>query len=395
MNRWNKMTIIISARELRGITLFLLLLVMVIVFPLFLNIRSEETVSIEMRGENFMNVNINASMGERPGIYHKQQGDTYPVEIRNATVKELTGIGMPEDIARTLTKFRDRGKKFKSKADLKAVYGMTEELIEKISPLLIFQEETSFADPQRRKPMRKWQEGSGYKHKDNTYYQKGNKDPYYKELTGKKSIVSSSSISKKEWIGAGMPERLAATVVKYLSKGGSFKKPEDLFKLYGMDSIVYREILPYIEFPAVESQNSLKDSVVTVEEVYLNKSEVQDWMQLPGVGSSYAYRIISYREKLGGYYSKEQISEVYQLPDSLYERIQSYIVSDEFKPGLYINVMSLDELYSHPYIDYKSAKLIIAYRNQHGDFKDFRDLQKMFGLAKETLSKLEPYLVYQ
>jgi competence ComEA-like helix-hairpin-helix protein len=53
----------------------------------------------------------------------------------------------------------------------------------------------------------------------------------------------------------------------------------------------------------------------------------------------------------------------------------------------------LEELKKNPYF-YKTAKAIIAYREQHGKFQNAQDLLKTKVLDEEQLKKITPYLSF-
>jgi DNA uptake protein ComE-like DNA-binding protein len=60
-----------------------------------------------------------------------------------------------------------------------------------------------------------------------------------------------------------------------------------------------------------------------------------------------------------------------------------------------LNINSLPS-YSlrHPYINKQLARLIVAYREQHGVFKSPSDLTKIPLVDEEILRKLAPYLLF-
>jgi competence ComEA-like helix-hairpin-helix protein len=60
---------------------------------------------------------------------------------------------------------------------------------------------------------------------------------------------------------------------------------------------------------------------------------------------------------------------------------------------LKINQLSLSEL-RHPYLKYFQAKAIIAYREQHGAFKNSEDLKQIKILDEATLLKISPYIEF-
>jgi competence protein ComEA len=63
-------------------------------------------------------------------------------------------------------------------------------------------------------------------------------------------------------------------------------------------------------------------------------------------------------------------------------------------PHLPINTDDGTRLRNHPYVGYKSANLILAYRKEHGPFINLDDCRKMLAITPETWDKLAPYLEF-
>ena len=57
-----------------------------------------------------------------------------------------------------------------------------------------------------------------------------------------------------------------------------------------------------------------------------------------------------------------------------------------------INSATFDQLYSHPYINYKQSKAIVNYRLQHGQFADVKDIQKIVLIDSNLFRKIAPYI---
>ena len=54
--------------------------------------------------------------------------------------------------------------------------------------------------------------------------------------------------------------------------------------------------------------------------------------------------------------------------------------------------MTIETFRKHPYIDYKEAKMIVNFKNQHGDFSSVKDIQKIKPISPEIFRKIAPYL---
>jgi competence protein ComEA len=212
----------------------------------------------------------------------------------------------------------------------------------------------------------------------------------------------------------GIPQWIANRIVHYREKWGKFRKKEDLAKIYGFPDELYPELEPYIVInlpeniasaptPAlydaggtsiVSSKNYQNKSIPLVD---INRSSLEDWMALPGIGETRARMIVKFREKLGGFLSVEQVSETKGLPDSIFQRIQSSLLH-QYKEIRKININAADQesLDAHPYISSKQASLIFAHRDQNGYFKNIDDLLKLPAFFDRSwLEKVRPYLTLE
>ncbi|MFL0206127.1 helix-hairpin-helix domain-containing protein [Aquirufa sp. 2-AUSEE-184A6] len=126
----------------------------------------------------------------------------------------------------------------------------------------------------------------------------------------------------------------------------------------------------------------------------INTADSAAWVALNGIGPGFAKRIMTYREKLGGFYQVDQLKEVYGL-DSLWVKENKALL--KVGAGVYrflaINQVEWKD-FKHPYLPYGQSKVVLAYRKQHGVLKDFEALKKIQLLDLVAWKRLKPYLSF-
>jgi competence protein ComEA len=210
-----------------------------------------------------------------------------------------------------------------------------------------------------------------------------------------------NTASFDDWQRLGLNEKTSKTILKYVSKGGKFYKPEDLQKIWGMPNGFYDRVKDYIEITSVSrnyTSSSYESKPFVKEErklsvVDVNAGDTSAFIALPGIGSKLSARIIAFRDKLGGFHSVEQVGETYGLPDSTFQKIKGRLqVSGEDIRKMNVNTATKDELKVHPYIRWNLANVIVEYRNQHGAFKSLEELKNIVLIDEATYNKIVHYL---
>ena len=255
----------------------------------------------------------------------------------------------------------------------------------------------------------------------NDRYQKNNEDDvdayqydrkksnYYETKSSKGEVFyfDPNTISGSEWKRLGLRDKTIQTIEKYLNKGGHFYKPDDLQKIYGIHKDEFERLKPYVrietntqkskeEFGSTQSTNETqppKTYTNRYSSIDINMADTTAFISLPGIGSKLASRIVTFREKLGGFYSIDQLGETYGLHDSTFQKIKQYLKLDNPSvKKININSATIDEMKAHPYIKYGIANPIIAYRNEHGAFSKIEDIKKVMTVTDEIFKKIAPYL---
>ncbi|GGI24218.1 ComEA family DNA-binding protein [Pedobacter mendelii] len=212
-----------------------------------------------------------------------------------------------------------------------------------------------------------------------------------------------NTIDVEDWQTLGLSLKQSQSIINYRNKGGKFYKGEDLQRMYTISPEMYKKLLPYVEIESenlnfskkvfeYEKKEYVKKALVVVE---INRADSAGLDQIKGIGPAFASRIIKYRERLGGFYKKEQLMEVYGLDSVRYNEIKDQVsVNAGALRIININAADFNTLKTLPYLSYKQINAIIQYRKQHGSYNSSNDLKKVAILTPQVVDKILPYLSF-
>lgn len=274
--------------------------------------------------------------------------------------------------------------------------------------------DTAWVAGLQRIELKEAESGSAYRdYNDNNstaYQYDRSTNNYYKKPQGELFYFDPNTLPAEGWQKLGLREKTIGTIQHYLSKGGQFRKPEDLQRIYGLFPNEYERIAPFIKIEKRDGAggyNNFTDHTPKENQPVkayaprysitdINTADTTALIALPGIGSKLAFRIINFRDKLGGFYSVLQVGETFGLPDSTFQRIKQYLKLDNpAVKKININTATVDELKAHPYIKWALANPIVAYRKEHGLFGKVEDIKRVMVVTDDIYNKIAPYLTVQ
>lgn len=211
----------------------------------------------------------------------------------------------------------------------------------------------------------------------------------------------------------GLPKHVTNNLIRYRQAGGRFRKPADLQKIYGLSEEMYRRLEPYVlitgpdQVPEGKTENQLEPDTFSFTEplppqrhpvldyrLELNLADSAELVDLPGIGPVLARRIVQWRERLGGYYVVEQLLEIKGLTPETLDRIRPFLhVDRQLIHRINLNQATETDLRAHPYFR-RIARQLVSFREHHGPFNSFADLEKMDGILPDELIRIEPYVLF-
>jgi DNA uptake protein ComE-like DNA-binding protein len=120
-------------------------------------------------------------------------------------------------------------------------------------------------------------------------------------------------------------------------------------------------------------------------------ADTTELKKIPGIGSGIAKAIVAHRNRLGGFYSLEQLGEVeYITPDLM----KWFKLEEVDIRKLNINQAGLDKLRAHPYLNFYQAKVIIEHRRKRGEIKSLSQLSLYEEFTGKDLERLSAYIAF-
>lgn len=218
-----------------------------------------------------------------------------------------------------------------------------------------------------------------------------------------------NNLPDEKWKELGFDSKQIKIIKNYEAKGGKFRKKEDLKKIYGISASEYAILEPFIQIPETAKPDWKKEnedkstekkesktytkSQKNTEIIEINSADTTEFKKLKGIGVYYAKKIIAYREKLGGFYKKEQLLEVYGMDSARYSGFSDFVkVNSYLIKTINVNKASFEDMKAHPYIRYNIALSLVNYRQVHGNFATVADIKKSVLVTDKVYEKLSPYI---
>lgn len=222
-------------------------------------------------------------------------------------------------------------------------------------------------------------------------------------------VCNPNTVSWKELTQLGLSDRVASSWIAWRNAGKVFHSKDDIAAVRGISSHELEMVLPHIvwDSEAEEYAYSIyenKDDKTQIHnfqygsmeenlspKVNLNRADEESLEALPGIGPVLSERIIRYRELLGGYYSVDQLLEVYGLRDEHFVKAEKHLyVESEEVIRMDLDTIRFRDLLRHPYASYHLTKELFDCQSE-GIFIDSIETHLEDSLQLPFL-KLKPYL---
>jgi competence protein ComEA len=159
-------------------------------------------------------------------------------------------------------------------------------------------------------------------------------------------------------------------------------------------------IEPYFQFPEwVTNPKTTTSNYKNREKTFaqkkdLNTATAEELQEIRGIGEVLSKRIITYRDKLGGFLIDEQLQDIYGLEYGVIRNIlHEFTVKNTPEiEKININTASASDMATLPFISFELAKEIVNYRLLHEGIKDFGELKAVAGFPVQKIDRITLYL---
>jgi competence protein ComEA len=227
-----------------------------------------------------------------------------------------------------------------------------------------------------------------------------------------------NTASVSQWQQLGLPRYMAERIDKYRSKGGQFRKKEDLLRIYDFPPDLYDQLEPYIQVKGEKGQSGSrfadnasadkpggpgagpnryeKPAYVkpAIQPFDINTADTAQLIALKGIGSGRARQIVKFRDALGGFINTDQFAEIFNIDSLSMSELQQYARIKTEVRKISVNTATAEELDRSPYLSRRQAEIIVRYREQHGAYANAEALKPIRILDAKTIDKIAPYLAF-
>lgn len=204
----------------------------------------------------------------------------------------------------------------------------------------------------------------------------------------------------------GMTNEEIDRLLQYRKEGKWINSAADFKKVTGVSDSLLNVLSPYFKFPDwvnnpkprsdfkdYKSEKGFNEKTFS-QKIDLNIATEEQLQQVSGIGEALSKRIISYREKLGGFSHDVQLYSVYGLEPSVVQRALNLFTVKTPKPITKINVntASSSDISTVPGISFEMAKKIWEFRRLREKVTTTEELAKIEGMTERKLQLIQLYL---
>ncbi len=288
----------ISKRELRGMMVFIVLLIIIYLSPYVyekltfepvkitietLKPRIEEIESYHEKNENQRDESVESS----------SSAALFNFDPNHLPLADWVRLGLSEKQARAIKNYEAKGGRFRNKADVKKMYSISPQQFSRLEPYIQIPGKEGEREDFR-----------------NAATKPGESKLMFNKVMVDINSADSALLTSVRGIGPGF----AARIVKYRDRLGGFYSLGQLREVYGLDSAKYDQI-----------KDQIKLESVTLRLIDINQCSFEDLKSFPYLSYKQMNTIIAYRSQHGAFNNVEDLHKIGSLNPSLIQKMIPYL----------------------------------------------------------------------
>lgn len=238
--------------------------------------------------------NSNKSYEQKPAVL-------FSFDPNKSTQTDFVKLGLSEKTAAIILKYRAKGGSFRTKEDLKKIYGLKDKDYERLLPYINI--ETALPATNQKPTSISIAEAP--------------KSPDFKTYPKKQIVLDINQATAEDWQSLrGIGATYAKRIVNFREKLGGFSSVEQIAETFGLPDSTFQNI-----------KTNLKQSPV-LHTIALNTATLDELKAHPYIDSRKAAAIISYREQHGKFRSLDELRQMKALPGVWLDKMQPYFTLD-------------------------------------------------------------------
>ncbi len=219
-----------------------------------------------------------------------------------------------------------------------------------------------------------------------------------------------NTATQRELETLGLPEWIAARVVKYREAGGRFRTKADLQRIYGFSEADYQRLEAYIQLPGtparprMEPRETIESPEVRLKPRYFDPNAVrQDELVSMGLPERVAQTWVNYRQAGGRFFRPDDLDKLYGLKPEWAAALKPYVrlkTSDPPRASVAENPMQVDINTASPEewrrlrgIGKVYSERIVRFREALGGFSHIGQVAHTYGLPDSTFQAIRTHLI--
>ncbi|MCL2561216.1 MAG: helix-hairpin-helix domain-containing protein [Rikenellaceae bacterium] len=311
----------------------------------------------------------------------EEEFELFEFDPNTVTLQELCRLGFTQRTAAGIIRYRERGRRFEIPEDFATCYGVSLEKYTELEPYIVIGEEFRARPRSVERSVTTRNTAPARSTFRNNAPALADFDPNTLDAGGFEAL--------------GFSQAQAAAIVRYRTSIGGFRTPDDFERSYVVSEQMFERLRPHIKISRPELRKIPEPTLIE-----LNTADSARLRTVSGIGEVLVVRVLSYRERLGGFMCAEQLREIQGMTPENFERIRQQIFVDSSAVRkININFAPHAELAEvlgrHPYISAEELRKLLSSRQLKGGWKTIEDMVVENIITQRQAERLAPYLMFK